>query len=71
MYKYCTAYVRIDCHGETEVSFYAYCENEYGYHLVPDWDDPYVIWYESKEKAMKSRLNPDREVVFSRWFEEA
>ena len=50
--KYCVAQVNTYC-GKHEVSFYAFREGQYGLHRVSDWDDPYVLWYDTLEEAKK------------------
>lgn len=56
MYKYCVASVRIDL-GGTEVTYYAFREGAYGLHLVSDWKNNDVLWYDTEREALDHRWN--------------
>lgn len=67
MYKYCVA--RVNTFGDKhEVSFYAFQEGAYGLHRVSNWDDPNVLWYDTKAEAMKQRYNAN-DCVLMRLFQ--
>ena len=64
-YKYCVANVRVNCIGESKVSYYAFRAGQYGLHLVEDFKDDYVLWYDTAEEARAHILNIERECVLS------
>lgn len=67
MYKYCVAQLYVNCKGECDVSYYAYQNNIYWLHLVSDWNDENVLWYDTEEEAKKHIFN-SFECVVSRYF---
>ena len=58
MYKYCVANVYVNLEG-AHVTYYAYGNNQYGLHLIDDWRDNCVIWYDTEKEAMKHRINAE------------
>lgn len=68
MYKYCVAQLNVNCKGEVRVSYYAFSNDMYGLHLVSDWNDANVIWYDTEEEAKKAIWNTN-ECIVDRYFE--
>lgn len=56
MYKYCVASVRVDLEG-TKVTYYAFHKSAYGLHLVSNWKDEDVMWYDTEKEALGHRWN--------------
>lgn len=58
MFKYCVASVTQSI-SKASVGYYAYIDNaNHGLHLVDDFKDKYVIWYDTEEEALKHRRRP-------------
>ena len=60
--RYCVACVNMNA-GKPEVSFYAYRKDMYGLYRVADINDPYVVWYDTEEEALKARWNANDCVI--------
>lgn len=65
--KYCVASVST-AGGTPHVQFLAH-DDWIGMCVVGNWNDPRVRWFDTEEKAMGLRMNPN-ECVISRGFEE-
>lgn len=66
--KYCVASVNNYGHGH-EISFLAYQKGSYGLHRVSNWDDEYVLWYDTEKEALEHRIDSNQ-CVLCRCFEE-
>ena len=62
MIKYCVASVSI-YGNEHEISFLAYQKGSYGLHKVSNWDDEYVLWYDTEKEALEHRVEPNQCVL--------
>lgn len=60
--KYCVANLYVNLQ-DTNVTYYAYQKGPYGLHLVNDWKDKNVIWYDSEEEAKKHILNTNECII--------
>lgn len=73
MYKYCVAFVYVNCLGETRVTYKAW-ENDRGYfgYETGNFNDGNIVWYNTKEEAKSVRDLCGREnaCVLCRYFEE-
>lgn len=64
-YKYCVANVYVNCIGESMVSYYAFSNDVYGLHLIENFKDEHVLWYDTEEEARKHIFNRVGECVLS------
>lgn len=61
-YKYCVAHLYVSLVG-ADVSYHAYKPDAYGLHLVGDFRDPSVVWYDTEREAMRARTKANDCVV--------